>query len=108
MTYGFSLHTVSGQKLGASTANHKSQATQRRTKVFGKILWRSLWPSQKQIVRYDTAHGYAHKHLFRPNGEQQKQRMGVSDYNLALTIAEDDVRQNWQRYKTEYFKELEQ
>lgn len=32
--------------------------------------------------------------------------MNVSDYNLALTIAEDDVRQNWQRYKAEYHKEL--
>ena len=58
------------------------------------------------VVRYDTAHGYAHKHLFHPDGKQQKRRMNVSDYNLALTIAEDDVRQNWQRYKAEYHKEL--
>lgn len=58
------------------------------------------------VVRYDTAHGYAHIHLFHPDGRQQKRRMNVLDYNLALTIAEDDVRKNWQSYRAKYLKEL--
>lgn len=58
------------------------------------------------VVRNDTAHGYAHIHLFHPDSRQQKRRMNVLDYNLALTIAEDDVRKNWQSYRAKYLKEL--
>jgi hypothetical protein len=73
-------------------------AVQYETKVKGR--W---YP----VVRYDTAHGYAHKHIFYPNGQQRKSRMQIANYNLALKVAEDDVRRHWPRYKANYLKEVE-
>lgn len=76
----------------------------------GKILKFSVQYETKvkgrwyPVVRYDTAHGYAHKHVFYPDGRQRKSRMQIVNYNLALKVAEDDVRRNWPRYKGQYFE----
>lgn len=39
------------------------------------------------ILRYDTAHGFAHCDILRPDGTQEKRPMLVSDFNEALTYA---------------------
>ena len=43
------------------------------------------------VVRYDTAHGYAHRDRMHPYEKAEKTRMSVQDYNEALTIAMIDV-----------------
>lgn len=40
------------------------------------------------IVRYDTAHGYAHKDLMNPDGSKEKIFLGEADFNEALTLAD--------------------
>lgn len=57
------------------------------------------------VVRYDTAHGYAHQHILHADGREDKKHMEIENYNEALTMAEDDLRRNWQRYKTSFLKE---
>jgi hypothetical protein len=57
------------------------------------------------VIRYDTAHGYAHQHVFHAGGRDEKELMEIEDYNEALTIAENDLRSNWQRYKATFLKE---
>ena len=59
------------------------------------------------VVRYDTAHGYAHKHVFHPDDREDIIRMQTQDYNKALSIAEEDVRNNWLNYKVTFLKEAE-
>ncbi|MDZ7699083.1 MAG: hypothetical protein U5R49_19850 [Deltaproteobacteria bacterium] len=54
------------------------------------------------VVRYDTAHGYAHKDIINPDGSKQKVILGEYGYEEALTIADLDVNQNWQAYKSRY------
>lgn len=54
------------------------------------------------IDRYDTAHGYAHKDLMNPDGGKDKVFLGIADLNSALTIADQDINENWERYKTQY------
>lgn len=68
-----------------------------------EILVENRW---KPIVRYDTAHGYAHKDLFNPDGTKEKTLMGMVDFNEALFIADKDINENWERYKERYFRRI--
>ena len=56
----------------------------------------------RPIVRYDTAHGFAHRDVLRPGGETEKTRLDAQDYNTALTLAINDLRQNWAKYRLRY------
>lgn len=64
-----------------------------------EILLENKW---MPVVRYDTAHGYAHKDLINPDGSKEKIFMGVVDLNEALTLADRDINENWERYKDRY------
>ena len=58
------------------------------------------------IVRYDTAHGYAHKDLMNPDGSKEKTFLGIVDLNNALTLADTDIKENWERYKKRYLRRI--
>lgn len=58
------------------------------------------------IVRYDTAHGYAHKDLMNPNGSKEKTFLGIVDLNNALTLADRDINENWERYSERYLRRI--
>lgn len=55
------------------------------------------------IVRYDTAHGYAHVDRFNIDGKKRKDRLTLG-FNEALTKAERDIKQNWLRYRERFLK----
>ena len=59
-------------------------------------------------MRYDTAHGFAHKDVIRANGEVVKQPLFFETYNLAFTFATLDLKMNWRQYKESLEKELRQ
>lgn len=46
------------------------------------------------VVRYDTAHGFAHRDLFIEKGEVVKTPLGLTDFNMGLTFAESDLKAN--------------
>jgi hypothetical protein len=58
------------------------------------------------VVRYDTAHGYAHKDLLRPDGTREKILLGIGDLNEALTLADKDSGENWEKYNDRYLRRL--
>lgn len=60
------------------------------------------------IVRYDTAHQFAHRDLIRPWGEVEKTEMSTQDYNEALTFAIQDLKAHWQEYRQRYEQWLRQ
>ncbi len=59
------------------------------------------------VVRYDTAHNYAHRDLLFPSGESEKTPTTIVDFNEALTFAIYDLNQNWQNYRERYEQWLE-
>lgn len=61
-------------------------------------------PKPRPVIRYDTAHGFAHMDRYNLKGEQRKERLGVVDLNQALTLAERDIGQNWPRYREQFLK----
>jgi hypothetical protein len=54
------------------------------------------------VVRYDTAHGYAHRDTMHPHKKEEKKRMPVQDYNEAFTLAMDDVVDKRHNYRKRY------
>jgi hypothetical protein len=60
----------------------------------------------RPVVRYDTAHGFAHRDVIRANGEVVKQPLFFETYNLAVTFATLDLKMNWRQYKESLEKEL--
>jgi hypothetical protein len=57
------------------------------------------------VVRYDTAHGYAHRDQMFREREPVKTRLG--DYfslDETLQTAENDVRRHWRTYRREFMR----
>jgi len=54
------------------------------------------------VVRYDTAHQFAHCDILYPDGRQEKHPLDVNNYNEALTYAQNDILKNYQRYCTRF------
>ena len=60
----------------------------------------------REIIRYDTRHGFAHKDVIHPNGKKDKQPLFIQDYNAAFTFAMDDLKTSWAWYRRGYEMEL--
>ena len=54
------------------------------------------------VIRYDTAHDFAHCDRLHPYEPAQKIRMSASDCNEALTFAIQDLTENWKYYRRRY------
>jgi len=61
-----------------------------------------------EVVRYDTARGYAHRDIMHPTKKEEKTEMSVQDYNEAFTIAMDDVVEKRYDYRRRYEEWLKQ
>jgi hypothetical protein len=57
----------------------------------------------KEVVRYDCAHGYAHRDSYDLAGKQIKEELYLS-FEDALTIADDDIDDNWENYKYRFIE----
>lgn len=60
-----------------------------------EVLFEDQWTP---VVRYDTAHGFAHRDLYIKDGRQFKTPLGM-DFNYARTFAQKDIFMNWQEYR---------
>ncbi len=58
----------------------------------------------RPVVRYDTAHGFPHIDRIFQGGYAEKIPLLVPDLADALTLADDDIDENWPRYKEEFLK----
>lgn len=58
------------------------------------------------VIRYDTAHGFAHRDTFHGDGGMEKTPLSVGDYNSTLTFAELDLHSNWELYRERFLKEV--
>ncbi|MFZ5820799.1 MAG: DUF7718 family protein [Chloroflexota bacterium] len=54
------------------------------------------------VIRYDTAHGFAHRDTMRPGKEAGKDSIPVRTYKEGLNYAIDDIKANWQVYRWRY------
>ena len=54
------------------------------------------------VVRYDTAHGFAHRDRYQTDGTvTQHEPLPVQAFNEALTFAVRDIKANWEQWVQE-------
>lgn len=60
----------------------------------------------RRAVRYDSAHGQPHRHVFYPDGTEYREVMASENNNQAYTEAQDVIKATFQaiyaRYKASY------
>jgi len=59
--------------------------------------------SWKQVIRYDCSHNYAHKDCYNVEGRSKKINIFL-DYDNALTLADDDINENWGIYRARFLR----
>lgn len=60
------------------------------------------------VVRYDTAHGFAHKDIIHFDSTTEKEFLYLPDFNIAFTFAIQDIKTSWQWYRSGFEKEVEE
>ena len=64
--------------------------------VFINGLWRPA-------VRYDSAHGFAHRDRYFLDGRSTKTQLDIN-FHEALTFADEDIRENWDAYRDRFLR----
>ena len=57
----------------------------------------------KEVVRYDCAHGYAHKDCYTIKGQCRKMNLYLN-YEDALSLADEDIGENWEIYREKFLR----
>lgn len=65
-----------------------------------EVRYEGKW---KEVVRYDCAHGYAHRDSYNVRGKNKKEELYLS-FEDALTLADDDIDDNWETYKQRFLE----
>ncbi len=58
------------------------------------------------VVRYDTAHGFAHRDLLHPDGRADKQWLPWMAFSVAMTAATQELKTEWRRYRRAFEEEV--
>ena len=59
--------------------------------------------SWRPALRYDSAHGFAHRDRYFLDGRSAKTNLRM-DLKEALTFADEDIRENWENYKDRFLR----
>jgi hypothetical protein len=81
-----------------SDARYRVSFSTERGRVLGFVVQLEVVVagSWKPVIRFDTAHGFAHCDRYRPDGSVEKHEpLPTSDFNHALTLATRTVRMEW-------------
>lgn len=96
-------------RLGPSDRYRHLHIKEKGKIVFFRIQYETkiddIWYA---VVRYDTAHGFAHRDLLSLNGSVKKTPLFNQDYNDALIFAESDLKFNWDNYKRNFLEERDE
>ena len=65
-----------------------------------EVKYKGKW---KEVVRYDCAHGYAHRDSYNLRGKHMKEELYLS-FEDGLTLADDDIDDNWEIYKHRFLE----
>ncbi|MBM3129918.1 MAG: hypothetical protein FJ009_15015 [Chloroflexi bacterium] len=91
---------------GKNRYRHRHVVSRRRIVEFSLQYEAFLENKWHAIVRYDTAHGFAHRDVIHPDGTEGKTSFQHWSYEQVLTFGERDLKQNWLAYRATYLNEL--
>ena len=64
--------------------------------IFVDGVWRPA-------IRYDSAHGFAHRDRYFLDGRSTKTDLRM-DFDQALTFADEDIKENWRDYRDRFLR----
>ncbi len=82
---------------------HYHETRRGRVVAFVIQLEAELRGAWAPVVRYDTAHGRTHVDLYETPTRKVKQFLDLPPAE-AMTLAEEDIKENWERYQEEFFR----
>jgi hypothetical protein len=65
-----------------------------------EVKYQGNW---KEVLRYDCAHGYAHRDSYNLRGKHVKDDFYLS-FEDTLILADDDIDENWEIYKDRFLE----
>src|SRR3972149_7120371 len=65
-----------------------------------EIKYEGIW---KEVIRYDCAHGFAHRDAYNLQGKHTKEELFLS-FEDALTLADEDIDDNWEDYRRRFLE----
>ena len=80
---------------------HRTQA--RKVVEFSVQLEIEIHNEWRPVIRYDTAHGFAHIDRYNVRGRAKKERLALN-FGEALTRAEREIKQNWSVYRERFLR----
>jgi hypothetical protein len=93
-------------RIGHSDRYRHLHISEKRKIMFFRVQYETkvnnIW---YPVVRYDTAHGFAHRDILDKKGSVRKTPLFNQDYNDALIFAENDLKTNWEYYKQRFLEE---
>lgn len=93
-------------RIGPSDRYRHLHIQQGRKIAFFRVQYKTrIGDRWYPVVRYDTAHGFAHRNLLNIHGDIRKTPLFNQDYNDALTFAESDLKMNLLFYKRAFTEE---
>lgn len=78
------------------TYNGKVTGFSVQLEVFVNNLWQA-------VIRYDSAHGFAHIDQYYLDGRKAKKEFPLK-LSEALTLADEDVKENWRAYQKAFLE----
>ncbi|MFH1318647.1 MAG: hypothetical protein ABIH71_06500 [Candidatus Omnitrophota bacterium] len=93
-------------RIGSSDRYRHLHVKERGKIIFFRVQYETrisnIW---YPVVRYDTAHGFAHRDILNIKGAVEKTPLFNQDYSDALVFAENDLKSNWEYYKNRFLEE---
>jgi len=62
--------------------------------------WRDRW---QVVIRYDSAHGFAHIDRYYLDGRKVKKELNLN-LSEALTLADEDIKEDWKEYQKAFLE----
>jgi hypothetical protein len=88
---------------GDARKRHEHKATRGKVTEFVVQLEVRVGDEWKAVVRYDCAHGYAHRDSYSLSGTRKKRDLNLR-FEDALTLADGDIDDNWEVYKGQFLE----
>ena len=57
----------------------------------------------RPVLRYDCSHEFVHRDSYNLRGRQRKEELNLS-YEEALTLADEDIDDNWESYRSNFLQ----
>ena len=57
----------------------------------------------RPVIRYDCSHEFVHRDCYNLKGKQKKEEINLG-YEEALTLADEDIDDNWERYSSNFLR----